>query len=144
MYSHDEISVMNISRSSIATAFSVLSLGLLLCALFYPMFDGGNSVGYFALSTLFIAQILIALIFRDSGAAFLQGDIARFTPDTPLKTGLLSLVLLSFLGQAALFVFAGDVVYRAGTAASVMTLLSGIIVFSYLGLYFSVKKQTTV
>lgn len=134
---------MNIPHTSIATAFSSLSLVLILCAVVYPMIGGDNSTGYFALSTLFIAQILIALVFRSSSAAFLQGDIARFTPDTTLKTGLLSLVILAFLAQGALFVFGGGAVYQQGPVASVMTLLSGVIVFSYLGLHLSGRRQKT-
>lgn len=134
---------MNIPHTSIATAFSSLSLVLVFCALLYPMIGGDNSSGYFALSMLFVAQILIALVFRSSSAAFLQGDIARFTPDTTLKTGLISLIILAFLAQAALLVFGGMVLHQQGPVSAVMTLLSGIIVFSYLGLHVSGWKQKT-
>lgn len=131
---------MNNYQTTLATGFSVLSVVLLLCALFYPMIaeNGNGTMGYVALSSLFVAQILIATVFRSSPPAFLQRDIDRFTIRTAKQAVLISLIIFSFMVQSVVFALAGaDIVATPSMASTVVTATSGVIVFSYLGLYIA-------
>lgn len=131
---------MNNYQTTLATGFSVFSVVLLLCALFYPMIvEGGNrTMGYVALSSLFVAQILISTVFRSASPAFLQRDIERFTIRTTKQAILMSLIIAAFMVQSVLFAIAGaDITTTTSVASAVVSATSGVIVFSYLGLYIT-------
>lgn len=134
---------MSTYQAKLATGFSLLSIVFLFGALLYPMVatEGNAALGYVALSSLFVAQILISTVFRSTAPAFLQRDIERFTPDTTQKTILISLIVLAFMVQSAVFAIAGaSVASTPSTASTIVTATSGVIVFSYLGLYISKGK----